>query len=298
FNPGYLFIGGGVSDSWQPAEEKLRLTRTVLELFKVFPNPLLLLTKSSLILRDFDLLTVLNDECRVIVAVSLSTVDEKLASILEPGASPPSERLEVVRRAKAAGFGTGVMLLPVVPGITDSPEQLDHVYSAVKNAGADFIAAGPMTLKKGRQWNYFMAAAKVHFPESVAGYQEVYGTVPDQWGNPSGAYYKYFGPLIHQISLRYGLPRRIPSRLFPDNLSKTERVMLMLDQMDGLLRDRGINSSFGRASRSIRKMENLQHAIEPGSDAEGTINEILDTGTSLVYERLLVGKNINETGLD
>lgn len=82
FRPGNIFLGGGVSDSWQPSESRLKLTRRVLELFKVFPNPLLLLTKSSLILRDFDLLTALSAECRVTVAVSLSSADEKLSATL------------------------------------------------------------------------------------------------------------------------------------------------------------------------------------------------------------------------
>jgi DNA repair photolyase len=173
FRPGYLFIGGGICDSWQPAEKELELTRRVLELIAVFPYPLLLLTKSSLILRDLDLLVKLNRNCRVTVAVSLSSVDEELSGILEPGASPPSERLEVIHRAKAAGLGAGVMLLPVVPLVTDTPQLLDASYRACRDAGADFVACGPMTLKKGRQWDHFMRLAESRFPEAAAGYQAV-----------------------------------------------------------------------------------------------------------------------------
>ncbi len=80
----------------------------------------------------------------------MSSVDEKSSAILEPGASSPAERLEVVRRAKDAGLGAGVMLLPVVPMITDRPELLDAAYAAAAEAGADFVATGPMTLKQSR----------------------------------------------------------------------------------------------------------------------------------------------------
>lgn len=303
FNPGYVFIGGGVSDSWQPAEKELKLTRRVLELFKIFPHPLLLLTKSSLILRDIDLLTALNAECRVTVAVSLSTVDERLSAILEPVASPPAERLEVVRKAKEAGLGAGVMLLPVVPMITDRPELLDASYTAAGEAGADFVAAGPMTLKQGRQWNHFMAGIEEHFPEAAAAYGKVYGAVPDRWGNPSSSYYEYFGPLVHEIASRHGLPRRIPARLFPDNLSEAERAMVILDQMGGLCRERGLTSTFGWAARSLSRLDvplespegwkNLRMLGGVGSANERIIKEILDTGCSRSYERLLVGGNLS-----
>lgn len=299
FNPGYVFIGGGVSDSWQPAEKELKLTRRVLELIKVFPYPLLLLTKSSLILRDLDLLTALNAECRVTVAVSLSSVDEKISAILEPGASPPAERLEVVRRAKEAGLGAGVMLLPIVPMITDRPELLDASYTAAGEAGADFVSTGPMTLKQGRQWNHFMTGIEGHFPEVAAAYGTVYGAVPDRWGSPSRSYYEYFGPLVHEVAGRHRLPRRIPAWFFPDNLNETERTMVILDQMDGLLRERGLTSTFGRAARSLSRLDvpleypegwkNLRRLGGLGPATERIIKEILDTGSSRKYERLLIG---------
>lgn len=303
FSPGNIFLGGGVSDSWQPAEDQLKLTRRVLELFKVFPNPLLLLTKSSLILRDFDLLTALNAECRVTVAVSLSTVDEKLSAILEPGASPPAERLEVVRRAKEAGLGAGVMLLPIVPLVTDRPELLDAAYSAVAEAGADFAVCGPMTLKEGRQKDYFIEKGQAHFPEAISALGTVYGTVPDKWGTPAAAYYDYFGPLVHEIASQYKIPRRIPASLFPGNITTADRASLILDQIDGLFRERGLTSYFGKASRSLANLEiplespeawkNLRRLGAVGPSTERIIKEVLDTGTSQVYERVLIGENIS-----
>ncbi len=301
FSPGYLFIGGGVSDSWQPAEKELRLTRRVLELLKVFPYPLLVLTKSNLVLRDLDLLADLNKTSRTTVAVSLSTVNEDLAATLEPGASSPSERLEVIRQAKSAGLGAGVFLTPVVPLVSDTPTELDASYNAAAEVGADFVCAGPMTLKTGRQKAYFMGVANKSFPEAAAAYDSVYGAVPSRWGNPADIYYEYFGPLNHQTALRYGLPRRIPVRLFPENLNTTEQAGVILDQMDGLMRERGFTSTYGRASRSLHQLEvplespegwkNLRQLGGVGPVTERTIKEILDTGTSRVYERLLVGRN-------
>ena len=301
FRPGYLFIGGGVSDSWQPAEKELRLTRRVLELLKVFPNPLLVLTKSSLVLRDLDLLTALNSECRVTVAVSLSTVNEGKAAILEPGASPPKERLEVIRRAREAGLGAGVMLLPVVPLVTDSPQELENTYKASREAGAQFICPGSMTLKRGRQRDHFMIFAADVFPETAAGYGTVYDAGSDRWGNPSRTYYEYFGPLIHQTALRHGLPRRIPASLFPQNITAAERAGVMLDQMDSMMRERGLTSTFGRASRSLHSLEvplespegwkNLRRLGGVGPATERMIKEMMDTGTSRTYESILRGGN-------
>lgn len=301
FHPGYLFIGGGVSDSWQPAEAELRLTRRVLELFRVFPSPLLLLTKSDLILRDLDLLAELSEECRVTVAVSLSTVDEKLAAILEPGASSPAARLEVIRKAREAGLGAGVMLLPLIPLITDTPERLDASYRAARDAGAQFVCSGPMTLKPGRQKEYFLRNTRRHFPDEISSYQTVYGTVPDRWGNPSSAYFDYLGPLAHQIALSYGLPRRIPSFLFPGNLSAAERAGVILEQMDSLMRERDLTSTWGRASRSLHSLDvplespegwkNLRRLGGIGPSTERLIREILDTGSARAYERILVGQN-------
>lgn len=303
FNPGNIFLGGGISDSWQPGEKKLELTRRVLELFKVFPYPLLLLTKSSLILRDLSLLKFLNTQSRVTVAVSISTADEKLSAILEPGASSPTERLEVVRRAKSAGLGAGVMLLPVIPLVTDRPELLDAVYRVSRDAGADFVVCGPMTMKPGRQMDYFLRKAHPHFAEAVSAYGTVYGAVPDRWGNPSETYFEYFGPLVHEIALRYRIPRRIPANLFPDNLTASERAAVILDQMDGLLRERGLNSNFGRASRSLNQMDiplespdgwkHLRRLGGVGPSTERIIKEVLDTGSSPAYERVLAGGNLS-----
>jgi hypothetical protein len=299
FRPGFLFIGGGVSDSWQPGERQIELTRRVLELLKVFPYPLLVLTKSHLVLRDIDLLASLNEDNRVVVAVSLSTVDEKISGILEPGASNPEMRLEVVRRARAAGLGAGVMLLPAVPLLTDSSESLDAVYSAAAESGAQFVMAGPMTLKSGRQRNHFMQIMEDNFPEAAAGYDAVYPPSSDKWGNPSTAYYDFFSRVMHRVAGRYGLPRRIPPNLFPGNLTPTERVSVMLDQMHGLLRERGLRSDYGRASRSVAAMDvpldssdgwkHLRRLGGVGASTERMIKSILDTGDDPMYRRVLTG---------
>jgi len=299
FRSGYLFLGGGISDSWQPAEANLRLTRRVLELIRVFPHPLLLLTKSDLILRDLELLKELNAVRRVTVAVSLSTVDRDVARLLEPGAAPPHRRLEVVRQSKEAGLGAGVMLLPIVPLITDSPDMLDAAYRAAGEAGADFVCGGAMTLKGGRQWRHFMATVSRRYPNIESDYSVVYGTVPSRWGEPSAEYHSYLSPLLHEIAGRHALPRRIPADLFPDGLTTAERASVMLDQMDGLLRERGLRSNYGRAARALAELDvplekpeawkSLRRLGGIGGSTERIVKDIMDTGRSRVYERILVG---------
>ncbi len=302
FRPGFVFIGGGVSDSWQKAEARTGLTRRVLELFRVFPQPLLLLTKSALILRDLKLLVELNRQARVVIGVSISSMHEKVSAVMEGGASLPKERLDVIRQARNSGLAAGVMLMPIIPLISDRPALLDESYAAAKEAGAQFVMAGPMTLKAGRQQNHFMAVLEKYFPDIAASYGPVYSTM-DRWGNPSPEYLEYWGNVVHRTALRYGMPRRIPSHLFPDNLSTAEKVSVMLGQMDGLLRERGLSSSFGRASRSLAALslpledpaawKSLRSLSGVGPSGERVIKQILDTGTSPAYERLLVGRNLS-----
>ena len=125
---------GANTDPYQPIERKYRLTRQVIEVLSECEHPLSIVTKSSLIERDLDLLASLAQRNLVHVYISITTLDRQLARRLEPRASAPPRRLETVRRLAAAGIPTGVLVAPIIPALTDC--DLERVLEAARPAGA------------------------------------------------------------------------------------------------------------------------------------------------------------------
>lgn len=124
----------GVTDCYQPVERRLRLTRACLEVLREARNPVVIVTKNALALRDLDLLEQMAAERLVHVGVSLTTLDEALAREMEPRTSRPAERLRAIRELSAAGVPVRAMVAPVIPGLTDS--EIPSVLKAAKRAGA------------------------------------------------------------------------------------------------------------------------------------------------------------------
>ncbi|HYA38641.1 MAG TPA: PA0069 family radical SAM protein [Candidatus Methylomirabilis sp.] len=135
--PGYACQAialGANTDPYQPIEREYRLTRQVIEVLSECDHPLSVITKSSLIERDLDLLASLAQRNLVHAYISITTLDRQLARRMEPRASAPSRRLETVRRLSAAGIPTGVLVAPVIPALTDC--DLERVLEAARAAGA------------------------------------------------------------------------------------------------------------------------------------------------------------------
>ncbi len=133
----------GVTDCYQPLEASYRLTRGCLEVCADYRNPASIVTKAALVERDLDLLVRLTREARCTVTLSLPFLDEAVARALEPGAPTPARRLETLRRLAAAGVPCGVLLAPVVPGLSD--EEVPRLLAAAREAGA--TRAGWLLLK-------------------------------------------------------------------------------------------------------------------------------------------------------
>ena len=109
---GYIMVGGGVGDSYQPVEKKYELTRKTLELLYEKNFPVHILTKSTLVERDIDILKKINKKTRAIVSFSFSSADEKICSIFEPGVPSPEKRFETIEFLKNNGINCGIFLLP------------------------------------------------------------------------------------------------------------------------------------------------------------------------------------------
>lgn len=137
----------GVTDPYQPAERRLGITRGCLEVLAGFRNPVGIVTKGWLVTRDADLLAELASFEAASVCISITTLDPELQRRMEPGASPPAKRLAAIERLAEAGVPVGVMVAPVVPGLTD--HEMPRILEAAAAAGAAFAGRVVLRLPHG-----------------------------------------------------------------------------------------------------------------------------------------------------
>ncbi|MDX1701490.1 MAG: hypothetical protein R3250_12775, partial [Melioribacteraceae bacterium] len=290
----YMLPGGGVGDSYEPIEQKYQLTRKTLELLYEFDFPVHILTKSTLVERDIDILQKINKHNRAIISFSFSSVDDRISSIFEPNAPSPSQRLETISHLKNLGFYCGMFLMPVIPFITDTPEMIDATIKNGKDAGIDFIIFSGMTLKEGRQKDHFKNILNKYFPKLELEYENIY--TGNKWGNYNYEYAETINYTFNLFAKKYNIPKRIPSYLYYDILDENDLVTVVLEQIDYLLKLKGYKSNFGYAAYSISQLNEPLSALRKeltqikgvGPAIRKIILEILDTGTSKYYEHLLV----------
>lgn len=154
---GVISIGSGITDCYQPLEEKLHLTRRCAELLGYYRFPALVMTKSSLIERDMDLWKRLNEEAGFLLLLTITTLDDDIAAIIEPGAPSSTRRLKTLERFARAGLATGVLAMPLLPEITDSSKALEGLARTVGDTGARCLIPGGLTLRPGRQKEFFLS---------------------------------------------------------------------------------------------------------------------------------------------
>lgn len=152
----------GVTDCYQPVEKKLQLTRRCLEVLRDFLNPVAVVTKNALVMRDIDILKELaRYECAA-VYISLTTLDPKLSGLLEPRASRPARRLEAIAALAEAGIPVGYLQAPMIPALTDS--EAPAIAQAAARAGARFAGFVPLRLPHAVK-DLFQTWLDQHFPE-------------------------------------------------------------------------------------------------------------------------------------
>lgn len=198
---------GTVTDPYQPCEGRYRLTRRVLEALRDFRNPVSITTKSTLVLRDLDLLADLQRLAGVTVYVTVTTLDPVLWRLIEPGTPPPLQRLAALRRLREAGVPAGVFMMPILPGITDSVDSIDAVAAAAAEHGAVSFSTSTLRLAPLVKEHYldFVGAS---FADLIPRYQKAYpGT------DPPLAYRDALARRVERIRARYGFgDERLPTR--------------------------------------------------------------------------------------
>ena len=160
---------GTATDAYQPAEKRFRLTRSCLEVLLRHRNPFSVVTKSSLIVRDIELIEAISKAAGARIYFTVTTTDEALSDRIEPGAFPPGIRLEALKTLANAGIHCGVLMAPVMPGINDSQANIDQVTEAAAAAGARSLYAGPLRLAVPGQGSFlFLPATSSRSPPLVS----------------------------------------------------------------------------------------------------------------------------------
>jgi DNA repair photolyase len=170
---GHHVAMGTNTDPYQRCEGRYRLTRGVLEVLRDYANPCSILTKSPLLLRDLDLFTDLVESAGFAANLSIGTLDEEVWKRTEPGTPHPRARMEAVKKLNRAGVPTGVVVAPILPGISDAPEQIREVVRAAAEAGASHVAPITLHLRPGVK-EEFMPWLEREYPELVADYRRMY----------------------------------------------------------------------------------------------------------------------------
>jgi len=204
--PGTQIALGTATDPYQPLERKQGVTRSLLEAFAHEEGfQLGIISKSTLILRDIDLLKVINKRHKLTLHITVTTMNTKLARVLEPRAPRPDLRMEAVARLRQAGLRTGVMCSPLMPGITDCRSSIAAVAKAASQADACFMGAGSLFLKPCSKGT-FLSFVQEHFPAQVAAYEKRYG----ERAFVSPEYRRRISDLVdairreYKLGLRYG----------------------------------------------------------------------------------------------
>jgi DNA repair photolyase len=196
-----LVAVGTATDPYQPIEGRYRLTRGLLEALADARTPASVVTKGPMVIRDVDVLAAVRDRGGVSVCVSLTTLDHDLWRRLEPGTAPPHQRLRAVATLAAAGIPVGVLLAPIVPGLTDHAN-LEAVVRAAAEHGANFVGSGVLHLEPGVR-EHFDGFLRAEAPDLIPLYRRLYpGTRA-----PAGVE-QSLGATVDDLRARYGLAAR------------------------------------------------------------------------------------------
>ena len=216
---------GTATDPYQPVEGRYKLTRGSLELLNKHANPMSLLTKSPMIVRDVDLLGNLSKVASAAIFFSITTVDLDLWPIVEPGTANPFHRLRAMRTLRQAGVTAGVMMAPILPGLTDSAASIEAVAAAAKEHQAASFMAVPLRLAPHVK-EFYLGFIEDQYPELLPRYKRAYpGTHAPQ------DYREKLGERIERIRARYGFSghgdQRPPPEKVPEVLLRKGQQLLL-----------------------------------------------------------------------
>jgi len=215
-----IIVVSSATEPYLQFEDELQMTRKILERILYYRFPVHIITRSNLVIRDFDILKEINQQAilpqdlegrlpaKAIITFSFSTLDDELGRIFEPGATPPSQRLECLETTIKAGFYSGVSLMPLLPSISDSSDALELFYSTFGKAGAKYIFPASVTLfgdSSSSGKTLTLRAIEKYFPALIDQYQKLFsnGFQADK------TYHNAFNSRVSAVKNKYNIPDRI-----------------------------------------------------------------------------------------
>ena len=203
---GEVVVVGTATDPYQPAERQFRVTRGVLETLADHAGlSIVIITKSPLITRDVDVLQRITARSSLTIHLSLITMRRELARLIEPRAPTPDARIRALARLRAAGIDVGINVMPVLPGITDNPADLEHLVRAVASAGATHVNACALRLRSTARARYLPFIAE-HFPHLASRYASS-NAASHQLGNQyRDGLRGFFNDLCARVGIAFGTP--------------------------------------------------------------------------------------------
>jgi DNA repair photolyase len=190
---------GTATDPYQPIEGHYRITRRAIEVLTAALTPFHIVTKGPLVVRDRDVLAAASKVVKCSVCISVPSVDESAWAKLEPGTAPPLQRLRAVRQLIDAGIDAGVLMMPLVPGISTARSIVERTLQAIADSGARFVGANVARFDQGAREHFFAFLAR-EYPALVDGYARLYerGTAP-------AGYVREIKGLVDATAARLGL---------------------------------------------------------------------------------------------
>ena len=166
---------GAMSDPYLPIEAKYQITRECLKVINKYNYPVIIITKSDLVLKDIDILKEINNKTKAIVIFTITTTDNELAKIIEPAAPSPKKRLDAMKELNKHGILTGALLMPALPFILDNENNIETVIKEVKNNNGKFIIPYFGVTLRDKQRLYYYQELDKHFPNIKDKYIKAYG---------------------------------------------------------------------------------------------------------------------------
>lgn len=215
---GFIVVSSA-TDPYLPIESTERITRGILEIILKHRFPVHIITRSNMILRDVDLLMEISERALLpedlkalktgtLISFSFSTLRDEVAAIFEPGATPPSSRLHTSETIKKIGFKTGISLMPLLPYISDTTDELEHSFSSFKKINVDYVMPAGITLfgqGKADSKTLVLHAVQKHYPHLHERYLKLFS----QHNSLPLYYQNAFSKKMAELSQKYNIPDKI-----------------------------------------------------------------------------------------
>lgn len=190
---------GGVTDSYQACEADYKIMPQILKLLIRYKTPAIISTKSDLILRDYDLIDELSGITYINVAATVTTTNEDLREIIEPGSCPSSKRFAMLKAFRKSNASVGLHVMPIIPFITDDEENIESLCDMARRADVHYMLPGTLYLR-GQTRNYFLNFVKAQFPQVFPLLTELY-----KKGGATKAYKDNLYLMVNRLRNKYQL---------------------------------------------------------------------------------------------